>query len=53
MARTREKVFTIRLNEAEYENLKNEAKRRQVPMGELFRDFIKSLESDSKPSKVG
>ena len=53
MARTRERVFTIRLNEIEYERLKLEAKRRQVPMGELFRDMIKALDRESETANAG
>ncbi len=46
----RPNIFTISLSDDEYAIAKRESERRQVPMGELFRDLLKSLEENSKAS---
>jgi len=48
----REKTFTIRFNEKEWERLHREAERREVPAAQLIRDWLKTLDKEAEPAEV-
>lgn len=45
----REKSIKIRLSDLEYERLERESIRREVPMSQVFRDFLKTLDNTTEP----
>lgn len=48
MARGR--VFQIRLNDKEWERLHRESERREMPVSQLFREFLKQLDKEPQTS---
>lgn len=44
----REKVLHIRLSDKEWERLEREATRREVPVAQIFREFLKTLDRDAE-----
>lgn len=50
LSMAREKVLHIRLSDKEWERLEREATRREVPVAQVFRDFLKTLDRDAEPA---
>jgi hypothetical protein len=45
----REKFFTIRLTDKEWERFEREAERRELPKAQVFREWLKTLEKGTDP----